>query len=84
MNSPISLSANRLDQAPSDAFDDSARQRVVQLPETGEELTGHNGRPGAPLNIEPLQADDFWSPLRALAVGTACLLATMAAVIAFG
>ena len=84
MNSPAPLLAIRVDHASSEALSDCVQQTVVQLHETRHALTAHNDRLDPKLCIETMQADDLRSPLRVLAVGTACLFATMAAVMAFG
>jgi hypothetical protein len=48
------------------------------------EPAAQNGRPDPKLRIEPTEADDFRSPLWAVVIGTACLFAAMAAVLALG
>jgi len=42
------------------------------------------GRPDPKLRIDPAESDDFRNPLWMVAIGTGCLLAAMAAVIALG
>jgi hypothetical protein len=75
MNSTAPLPAHRVDHAPSDVLKDCARQTVAQLHETANDPK---------LRIEPTQADDSSSPVWVVAIGTACLFAAMAAVMAFG
>jgi hypothetical protein len=83
MNSPAPLPAHRVDRAPSHALADCAQQTVTQLHEAAREPAAQNG-PDPKIRIEPPEADDFRSPLWTVAIGTACLFAAMAAVMAFG
>jgi hypothetical protein len=82
MNSPAPRSALRVDRAASHALADCAQQTVAQPHEAANAT--QNGRPDPKLRIEPTEADDFRSPLWTVAIGTACLFAAMAAVLAFG
>lgn len=84
MNSPAPLPANRVDHASSDALEDCVEQTVVQVREAANELTAQNGRLDPEPRTESMRADYSRNPVRALAIGMACLLAAMAAVIAFG
>ena len=85
MNSPAPRPAHRVDHAPSQARPDCGQQTVAQLhEEAAGEPAAQNGRPDPKLRIEPTEADDFLSPLWTVAIGTACLFAAMAAVLAFG
>lgn len=84
MNSPAPLAAHRVDDAPSHARADCGQQTVAQLHEAASDPAARNGRPDPKLRIEPTEVDDFRSPLWAVAIGTACLFAAMAAVLAFG
>jgi hypothetical protein len=79
MNSSAPLPAHRVDHASSHALADCAQQHKA-----ASEPTAQNGRPDPKLRIEPTEADDFRSPLWAVAIGTACLFTAMAAVLAFG
>jgi hypothetical protein len=84
MNSPAPLPAHRADHASSHARADCGQQTVAQLHEVASEPAAQNGRPDPKPRTEPTEADDFRSPLWPVAIGTACLLAAMAAVLAFG
>jgi hypothetical protein len=84
MNPPAPLHTQRVAHASSDALAQGAQQRVAQLHEAAKEHATQNGRPDPELRVEPTEADDFRNPLWTVAIGTACVLAAMAAVIAFG
>jgi hypothetical protein len=84
MNLPAALHTNRVGHASSDALADAAQQSVAQLHDAADERDAHKGRPDPGLRIDPAESDDFRSPLWAVAIGTGCLLAAMAAVIALG
>jgi hypothetical protein len=84
MNLPAPLHTNRVGHAYSDALVDGARLSVAQLHDGADEGDAHNGRPDPKVRIEPAESDDFRSPLWAVAIGTGCVLAAMAVVIALG
>ena len=84
MNLPAPLHTHRAGHASSDALADGAQQRVAQLHDAGDERDAHNGRPDPNFRINPAESDDFRNPLWVVAIGTGCLLAAMAAVIALG
>jgi hypothetical protein len=58
--------------------------KSAQLRVAAQEPAAQTGRPDPKRRLEPTQADDFRSPLWAVAIGTACLLAAMAPVMALG
>jgi len=84
MNPPAPLHTQRVARASPEALAEGAQQRIAQLHEAANEPATQNGRPDPKLRIEPTEADDFRNPLWAVAIGTACLFAAMAAVLAFG
>ena len=84
MNPPAPLHTQRFAHASADALGEGAQPRVAQLHEAAKEPATQNGRPDPKLRVEPTEADDFRNPLWTVAIGTACVLAAMAAVIAFG
>jgi hypothetical protein len=84
MNSPAPLPTHRVDHASSDALEDCVEQTVVQVREAANELTAQNGRLDPEPRTESMRADYSRNPVWALAIGTACLLAATASVIAFG
>jgi hypothetical protein len=57
--------------------------KSAQLRAAAQERAAQNGRPDPKLRLEPTQAADFRSRPWAVAIGTACLLAAMAPVMAF-
>jgi hypothetical protein len=77
MNVPAALRTHRVGHS-SDALAAGAEQRVARLCDAVEERVSLKGRP------DPAESDDVRSPLWAVAIGTGCLLAAMAAVIALG
>lgn len=82
MNSPATLPSTRVDAK--EALEDRVELTLVQPPEAANDLTAPNRSLDPEPRTETMSALYFPYPLRALAIGTACLLATMAAVIAFG
>ena len=84
MNLPASLHTHRVGHASSDVLAGGAQLSVAQLHDAANEREAHNTRPDPRLRIDPAESDDFRSPLWAVAIGTSCLLAAMAAVIALG
>jgi hypothetical protein len=85
MNLPAPLPTHRVGHASSDALAaDSVQQSVAQLHDAADERDAHHSRPDPKLHIDPAESEDFRSPLWAVAIGTSCLLAAMAAVIALG
>jgi len=84
MNPPAPLHTHRFGHASSDTRADGVQQRVPQLLGAADERDAHHSRPDPKLHIDPAESEDFGSPLWAVAIGTSCLLAAMAAVIALG
>jgi hypothetical protein len=84
MNAPAPLHNRRVTHTSSDALAEGAQQRVAQLHEAANEPGMHKTRPDPKLRLDPMEGDDLRCLLRAVAIGTACLLAAMAAVIALG
>ena len=62
----------------------NCEKAIHSLTMAAKEPATQNGRPDPKLRVEPTEADDFRNPLWTVAIGTACVLAAMAAVIAFG
>jgi hypothetical protein len=81
MNVPAPLHTHRVGHASSDTLADGVQQSVPQLLGAADERDAHHSRP---VHIDPAESEDFGSPLWAVAIGTSCLLAAMAAVIALG
>ena len=81
MNLPASYPPRR--SSSSNTLADGVQQSVPQLHDAAHERDAHH-RPDPKLHIDPAESDDFGSPLWAVAIGTSCLLAAMAAVIALG
>jgi hypothetical protein len=81
-SSPAPLPIPHIDHARLHALAAPAEHTVAQLHE--EEAAAQNGYRDPTPRIEPPQHNDFRSPLWVVAIGTACLLAGMAAVMAFG
>lgn len=84
MNPLAPRHTHRVAHASSDALAESAQQRVVQLHGAANEPGAPEARPDPKLRVDPTEADDLRNPLWAVAIGTACLLAAMAAVITLG
>jgi len=84
MHLPAPLHTHRVGHTSSDTLADRAQQSVPQLHDATKERDARHGRPDPKLHIDPAESDDFGSPLWAVAIGTSCLLAAMAAVIALG
>lgn len=84
MNLPAPLHTHRVGPPSSDALADGAQQSVAQLHDAADECDAHNGRTDPKFRIDRAESDDFRSPLWAVAIGTGCLLAAMAAAIALG
>ena len=84
MNLPAPLHTQSVGHASSDALAGGAQQSVAQLHEAADERDAHNGRPDPKFRIDPAESDDSRNPLWAVAIGTGCLLAATAAVIALG
>jgi hypothetical protein len=84
MNSYAPLPVNRVDHAPSDALDACVQPMAMELHGAATEFMVQNGRRDSKPRIELMHAADPGSPLIVLAIGTACLFAAMAAVMAFG
>ena len=83
MNLPVPLHSHRVGHASSHALADGAPS-VARLHDAADERDALNGRPDPKLRIDPAESDGVRSPLWAVAIGTSCLLAAMAAVIALG
>jgi hypothetical protein len=81
-NSSAPLPIHHIDHASLRTLAAPAVHSVAQLHE--EEAAVQNGYRDPTPRIEPPQHNDFRSPLWVVAIGTACLLAAMAAVMAFG
>jgi hypothetical protein len=84
MNLPAPLHTHRVGRASSDTLAEAVQQSVPQLHDAADEGGAHHSRPDPELHIDPAESDDSGSPLWAVAIGTSCLLAAMAAVIALG
>jgi hypothetical protein len=69
MNSPAPLLAHRVDHAVSPR----ARADCAQQHKAASAPAAQKGRPDPKLRIERTEADDFRSPLWAVAIGTASL-----------
>ncbi len=79
MNLPAPLHTHGVGHSSSDTLADRAQQSVPQLHDATKERDPRHGRPDPKLHIDPAESDDFGSPLWAVAIGTSCLLAAMAA-----
>jgi 2C-methyl-D-erythritol 2,4-cyclodiphosphate synthase len=84
MNLPAPLHTHRVGHASSDILADAVQQCVPQLLGAADEGDAHHSRPDPKVHIDRAESEDFGSPLWAVAIGTSCLLAAMAAVIALG
>jgi hypothetical protein len=84
MNLAAPLHTHRVGHTSSDTLADGVQQSVPQLHDATDERAARHSRPDPKLHIDPAESDDFGSPLWAVAIGTSCLLAAMAAVIALG
>lgn len=85
MNSPAPLPARPTNHGPCNARVDCWRQAAAQLHEAASEPVAQTDSPDPELRIERTEeADEFRSPLWAVAIGTGCLFAAMAAVLALG
>jgi hypothetical protein len=81
MSSAAPLLTHASDHASAEAPADSASH--VRPQAVADDVTAQTDRPDPKPCVEPTETDDSHSPLWPVAIGTACLFAAMAAVIAF-